>query len=306
LGPPSAVGALPILMYHSISDDPESEVHPYYRVCTSPQRFREHMQWLKEWGCRGVTLTEGLTWPGQAASPGLPSPSCGTSSSRSRPVVLTFDDGFQDFYDQAYPILQEYGFSATVFLPTAFIGDTRRDFLPAGRNAAGGRGDRSSVTGGVSSAPGVASRSCLTWDEVRELHRHGIQFGSHTVTHPRLVELDWPKIQTEVAISKSEIEQHLGEAANTFCYPYAFPQTKRRFLGEFEQLLRDTGYTCCATTRLGVANTDDHRFTLKRLPANSLDDERFLLAKLERGYDWLSAVQGFSKKARSILRPGRG
>ena len=51
---------LPILMYHSISDDPEPRVRPYYKVCTSPRRFAEQMQWLADWGYRGVTLSEGL------------------------------------------------------------------------------------------------------------------------------------------------------------------------------------------------------------------------------------------------------
>ncbi|MEI6193525.1 MAG: hypothetical protein WCS42_04255, partial [Verrucomicrobiota bacterium] len=55
LGRGGAKDRLPILMYHSISEDPEEEVSPYYRVCTSPQRFRAQMQWLKDNGCCGVT-----------------------------------------------------------------------------------------------------------------------------------------------------------------------------------------------------------------------------------------------------------
>jgi len=49
-------------MYHSISDDPETGVSPYYRVCTFPRRFAEQMKWLADWGYRGVTLSEGLAW----------------------------------------------------------------------------------------------------------------------------------------------------------------------------------------------------------------------------------------------------
>ena len=108
---PSLVTSLPILMYHSISDDPESGVRPYYRVCTSPQRFREQMQWLKDKGYRGVTLSDGLAWLDTAkqkvesrdqkavASNGNPSIANRQSSIvNTKLVVLTFDDGFHDFH----------------------------------------------------------------------------------------------------------------------------------------------------------------------------------------------------------------
>ncbi|MES1168557.1 MAG: hypothetical protein ABUL61_05255, partial [Oleiharenicola lentus] len=59
-GLPAPGSLLPILMYHSISADPEAGVGDYYKVCTSPSRFAEHLQWLADWGYRGVTLSEGL------------------------------------------------------------------------------------------------------------------------------------------------------------------------------------------------------------------------------------------------------
>ncbi len=74
-------------------------------------------------------------------------------------MVITFDDGFADFYTNAFPLLNRYGFSATVYLPTAYIGKSAREFK------------------------GV---ECLTWDQVRALDRAGVEFGSHTVSHPQL------------------------------------------------------------------------------------------------------------------------
>src|SRR4051812_29403391 len=69
---------LPVLMYHSISNDPEEGVHPYYQVATSPERFAQQMQWLSELGCRGVSLEEALSLRASGAQ------------GKVRPVALTF------------------------------------------------------------------------------------------------------------------------------------------------------------------------------------------------------------------------
>ena len=189
---PSLVTSLPILMYHSISDDPESGVRPYYRVCTSPQRFREQMQWLKDKGYRGVTLSDGLAWLDTAkqkvesrdqkavASNGNPSIANRQSSIvNTKLVVLTFDDGFHDFHTAAWPVLQEFGFTATMYLPTAYVGGGSCHSSPVTRHSFHGK-------------------ECLTWNEVNELHHAGIEFGSHTVTHPKLTGLSLSEIESEI------------------------------------------------------------------------------------------------------------
>jgi peptidoglycan/xylan/chitin deacetylase (PgdA/CDA1 family) len=201
------------------------------------------------------------------------------------PVVLTFDDGFQDFYTAAFPVLQQHGFSATMYLPTAFIGETRRVFSPT------------SVP-----RPVVHSRSCLTWSEVRELHAGGLEFGSHTVTHAKLVELAWAQINSEISDSKCMIEQKLGNLVTAFCYPYAFPQADQCFTMKLRQSLRDAGYAACVTTEVGQAKVGDDPLRLKRLPMNSCDDNHMSQAKLEGAYDWVGLPQRFVKHARRAMR----
>ncbi len=272
---------LPILMYHSISDDPEPGVHPYYRVCTSPRRFTDQMQWLKDNGYQGVTLAAGLAWLNSQPLP----PHLLTSS--TKPVALTFDDGFRDFYTAAFPILLQHGFRASMFLPTAFVGDERRAFRPRGSS-------RLSTI-----------RDCLTWSEVRELHAAGIQFGSHTVNHPKLVDLALSEIESEISNSKSVIEHQLSASITTFAYPYAFPQAEKHFAEAFCQLLKRVGYESCVTTEVGRVRPGDDWFRLTRLPVNSADDDDLLRSKLAGHYDWLAFPQAVVKKIKHAVRPAR-
>ena len=266
---------LPILMYHSISDDAETGVAPYYRTCTTPRVFAEQMALLKAAGYQAATLSEGLATLSAgadarlSASPDSPTFAAQSAIHNSRHVVLTFDDGFRDFATTALPVLREHGFHATVFLPTAFIGETPRRFK---------------------------ERECLSWREVDELHHAGIEIGSHTVTHPKLTDLSWPKIEAELRESKLAIEARLSFTVRTFSYPYAYPQMDRVYVARFRQLLHDAGYEACVTTEIGTARSGDDVLGLKRIPVNSGDDGALFRAKLEGAYDWLHFSQRLIKR----------
>ena len=292
----------PILMYHSISDEPEPGVPAYYQTNTSPAVFRQHMQFLADHGYRTISLdqlvsmlTIGLqdyrtTGPqdhGATMPLGPISAFSFQLSAFPKLVCITFDDGFRDFYMGAFPVLQKHGFTATVFLPTAFIAGSR--------SVQGLRFDGSGFEVPCHFPFRNPHSEFLTWNEVRELRQAGIQFGSHTVNHPRLVELPWNEVAEELRESKQELEQHLGEPVTTFAYPFAFPQANRAFVQDFRRLLAEIGYTCCATTELGRVGLGDDPYRLKRLPANSLDDLGLYRAKLEGCYDWLALAQGMIK-----------
>jgi len=255
--------SIPILMYHSISDDAEMGVHPYYQTATSPQRFALQMKYLRDSGYR-------------TGSPGEIAAQLQTNAEiANKTVVITFDDGFRDFYHGAFPVLNECGFGATVFLPTAYIGDDPVSFK---------------------------GRDCLTWAEVRELRKHGILFGSHTVTHPQLRDLTALAINEEITNSKNTIEQELGCAADSFAYPYAFPQTDAGFISMLRDTLRKAGYQSGVCTTVGRANRKSEPLFMERLPVNSWDDPALFHAKLAGAYDWVSKSQYVAKTGKAFLR----
>ena len=132
-------------------------------------------------------------------------------------------------------------FVATVFLPTAFIDGKR---------------------------PGLRNKHHLSWEQVNQLLGTGIEFGSHTVNHPVLVNLDWREIEKELVDSKTAIESQLGSRVDLFGYPNAYPEANRSFSSRLQERLIDAGYNCCATTRIGRLAASDDPFTLKRLPVN--------------------------------------
>jgi peptidoglycan/xylan/chitin deacetylase (PgdA/CDA1 family) len=257
----SGATGLPVLMYHSVSEDPEPGVGSYYRVTTSPSRFAEHMLWLKDLGFQGVSVEEALAKT-KPAGTGL------------RLAVITFDDGFRDFHTHAWPLLRQHKFTATMYVSTGYIAAERKSFL---------------------------ARECLTWDEVRELRKQGARFGSHTVNHPKLYQLPWKQIEMEVAESKWRLEEELGEPVTTFAYPYAFPQENRSFAARLTDILRKCGYESCATTVIGRFQPGDDPFNLKRLPMNGCDDKALFSAKLEGGYDWVGRPQALVRRMKALL-----
>ena len=257
-------GAIPILMYHGIGDDLDGERDPYYRTVTSPAAFRRQMGVLKSGGFEALTLSEALRR--QHAQP--------TAERPRRPVVITFDDGLADVRSTAWPVLQEYGFAATVFLSTEHLGGHF-----------------------------ITGQPCLAPGEVRELAVQGIEFGSHTVSHPQLASLPLSAVSRELGDSKCLIEDLTGVEVNTFSYPYRFPEEQPRFVRALGGLLHEHGYRAGVTTAIGVAQPRHDPLFLPRVPVNDCDDAEFLRAKLDGAYDWLHAPQLASKRLRSLTRP---
>lgn len=238
---------VPILAYHSISDNLFGYSHPYYQINTTREVFSLQMRWLRNAGYQTLDLSE-LT--GEFFAGG----------ELAKKIVITFDDGYRDFLTEAWPVMQQCGFSGTVFLATDRIQDNSRR---------------------------VEGADYLTWQDVRDLQAQGVSFGSHTVSHADLRSLGPEQIDYELGYSKEFIEQKLGVPVRSFAYPFPFPEEDRHFVRYLVDTLKNHGYQNAVSTIIGRARGGPDQFFLPRLPVNSWDDVEFLQAKLQGGYDWL-------------------
>lgn len=164
-----------LYMYHAVQDLPQ------FPICVSPRRLREQLDWFAGQGLQGVSVRELLA----ARSRG----------EGHRLIGLTFDDGYRDFLDEAVPMLQERGFTATLYVVAGKFGGSN-DWDEAPR------------------------LSLLSAAEIAEIAAAGFEVGSHSLTHARLSDLPAAKQEREVRVSREVLAAVLGEAPVGFCYPY--------------------------------------------------------------------------------------
>jgi len=177
------MSGISILMYHQVGRFPPMREHrgSYCDI----DRFRAQMRYLRMSGMRMLAMNDVV----RALHGEVPMP--------PRAVALTFDDAYENFYENALPILRRYNFPAIVYVPTKFVG-----------------GPASWLTGDR------PIPSLMSWSRLRELTECGVDIGAHSVSHARLAGLAADALRTEVVDSKAIIEDKLGRPVDHFCYPY--------------------------------------------------------------------------------------
>lgn len=252
MAPPHSVHVKPavsVLMYHQVGYFAAPRQH---RACYCHiRRFRAQMNYLKSFDYNVISLDEAIA--GLFDDRPLP----------ARSVVLTFDDGYEGFCEHAFPILAQHGFTATIFVVTGLVGRCA-EWL----------------------SDGQVKAPLMSAETIRELHRAGITFGSHSNTHPRLSSLSVSKQRDQIFRSKAALEDLLGEEVRHFCYPYGDYGRRTRDLVEV------AGYASASTCRRGAAHNAPNRFEIPR-KAISFGDNLL-------GYFWKLHMKHVSKDCPSL------
>lgn len=206
---PDPVSGIPILAYHKVEDNSSNP------LALSSQEFDEQMAYLARYGFNAISPDQLLNYLQQ----GLPLP--------DKPVLITFDDGYQDNYRTAYPIMKKHGLTATVFLITDRIGQ---------------------------------DEWYMTWDQVEEMRRNGFSFGSHTLSHTSLSTVSDDYVMFQLVKSREGAEWRLDAPVKYFAYPSG------RYNENVEKLVRQAGYRAAFSVEFGRAGRDSTIYSLERIP----------------------------------------
>jgi peptidoglycan/xylan/chitin deacetylase (PgdA/CDA1 family) len=215
-----------VLCYHSI--------HPTKSFASAtPAAFGNHLDWLVE-RCAVVPLAD--------------IPAAMRTSERNRPAVaITFDDGYRDNYEFAFPELDSRRLPATFFLTAGLLDN---DPAVVERQQRLRRSTRADV------CP-------LAWEEVRVMQTAGMEIGAHTYTHPNLAGLSRGQVRDELQRSKDIIEERLGRRIRSMAYPFGKP--RRHFTAETMSLVEEVGYEYACAVLFRDVRPSDSRVAIPRL-----------------------------------------
>ena len=213
---------IPILMYHHIKVKPSNANQIESGLDVSPLNFEEQMAYVSTNGYTTIGLDELFKKP------------------KGKYFVITFDDGHKDVLENAKPILDRFGFRATVFLIVDYIGKT----------------------------------GYLDWSDIEILKRAGWSFGSHTLTHPDLLSLKKSEAERQIKQSKEALESKLQEPINFFSYPAG------KFNQEIIEIVQSAGYKGAVTTKFGRENNSRDIYQLKRVRVSGSDTLKSFIVKI--------------------------
>jgi peptidoglycan/xylan/chitin deacetylase (PgdA/CDA1 family) len=215
---------VPVLMYHSIADDPAST------LSVTPENFKKQINYLHKAGYSVISFDKLIE-----------KIKTGKSFARNE-VVITFDDGLEDNYIKAFPVLSSYDMPAIIFLETANIG---------------------------------AQDGYLTWDQIRVMAKNNIKFGGHTRTGAYLPSVKDDALIHEIAGSKADIENQLGLEVLYFCYPQG------GFNNRVKEVVKNAGYKAAATTNRGFDMLNKDVYEINRIKVTDSDMTKPLNFKLK-------------------------
>ena len=233
-----------VLCYHAVSERWDAD------LSVTPERLERQLGLLVARGYRGTTLT--------AAARERP---------RGKTLVVTFDDAYRSVAELAFGILSRLGLPGTVFAPTAFIGLERPMKWPGIDVWLGG--------------PHESELRPMSWDQLGMLAEHGWEVGSHTRTHPRLIELDDRSLADELEGSRAACEARIGRC-ESLAYPYGDHDDR------VVEATRRAGYSVACTLPRRLNHTSAMRWP--RVGIYYVDDDRRFRLKVSPVVRWLRSL----------------
>jgi|RhiMethySRZTD1v2_1073278.scaffolds.fasta_scaffold273382_2 peptidoglycan/xylan/chitin deacetylase (PgdA/CDA1 family) len=218
---------VPILMYHDVSSDTPAALRKYV---VTPKVFTRQMRWLADADYTPIDLSTLLAH--RTAGNALP----------SRPVIITFDDGFRDAVRCAGAIVREHGFRAVLFAVAGLVGQPSEWLRERG-----------------------LERPLADWAELRDLAAGGFEIGAHSLTHPHLTAIAPDQARREIEDSRRVIEDGLGREVVHFAYPFGAVDPAVR------EMVAEAGYRTACTTHIGLSGAHDDPLMLQRVPVTGFD-----------------------------------
>ncbi len=228
------VARVPILMYHYISAPPPGADKYRIDLSVSPERLESHLRYLRDQGYTTISLRDLVYHLTQ----GAPLP--------PKPIILTFDDGYEDQYLNAFPLLKKYGFRGTFFIITDFVTEER---------------------------PGY-----MTWSQLKEMVAAGMEIGSHSRNHPDLRGKPVDYLVWQALGSKEAIEAHLGITPRFISWPSG------RYDDQAIAVFHSAHFWGGVTTHQGTVQRSDRLFELQRIRVRGSYTAKYLDALLH--LDW--------------------
>ena len=226
-----------VLNYHKIDNT-------FISLAVRPDDFEAQRKYLSENGYHTISPDE------------LYDSLAGTGELPENPVLITFDDGYVDNYTNAYPILKKYGFKATIFVITSFLGK---------------------------------DKNYMTWDQARELDANGISIESHTVDHKSMTDLTDEQLRMELVESKKKAEKELGHPVEYMAYPTG---TYNLHIAE---MVKEAGYKAAFTIKYGNVDKASNIYALERVPIFHTEDtnkdflERIRYTPIFERFGWIKS-----------------
>lgn len=234
------------LVYHSITD--KFAADDFAQMTTPKELFEKQISFLRDNGYEVFSCSQMVdTLYRKTPIPG-------------KVVCITFDDGFKDNLLYAKPILEAYGYKATIFLAVDFV-----------------------EKGGP----------YLGWDDIKDLSAGGVfEFGSHTCSHRKLSELTKQKLEYEITRSKEILESKLGRRVDLFAYPFGSYDS---FDKDTMEIVKRAGYRAAFTNVIGSVNMASDPFRLNRTRISWTDDIYEFRKEIIGSYDWYKIWQRLSR-----------